>query len=180
MTGLLRRYKSPIYGNYRKGYLLGGLVTGVIMALFVLLMWLASNAISTPETYATDIVMAVCIFVISYLYRERLPERKVFFKELMLLGLGIGFVSAVVYGLGLMVYGQIDTEFVSRCIDARIASMKSADGIEEAELAQAVQLVKDYSLGDWSFIGGFRSGVMSIIIAFASALIFRTEQNIRK
>lgn len=177
MSGLLRRYKSPIYGNYRKASLLYGAATGVIIFLFVVIQWLAGNAISAPETYSTDIVMGVCLFTFSYLYRKQLPEQKVFFKEIMILGLGIGFISGLVYGLSLLLYGQIDVDFCERCISTRVSTIDPADGFDAEN---AIKLIKDYTLGDWAFIGGFRRAVMSIIIAFAAAIMFKTEQNIRR
>ena len=39
-----------------------------------------------------------------------------------------------------------------------------------------MESVKKYTAGDWGFIAGFRSAVMSIIITFFAALLFRTEK----
>ena len=93
MAGLLRRYKSPLYGNYRKYSLLYGAVSGAVLFVFVVVSYLAGSPISTPETYGTDAVLAVCIFVSSYLYRERQTGGKIFLKELLVLGMGIGVVA---------------------------------------------------------------------------------------
>lgn len=177
MAGLLRRYKSPLYGNYRKYSLLYGAVSGAVLFVFVVVSYLAGSPISTPETYGTDAVLAVCIFVSSYLYRERQTGGKIFLKELLVLGMGIGVVAGAVYGGLLLAYGGVvDADFCGRCINARIDMMPN----ESAEDMLAISSVKEYSLGDWAFIGGFRTFVMSIIITFFSAIVFRTEQSIRR
>ncbi len=177
MAKIFRRYNSAIYGNYRKAYVIYGLVTGVLMSLVMLVRdWLADTPMSQPENYVTEIVMAIGIFGFSYRYRQQLPEQKVMLKELMLLGLGIGVVSSVVFGLWTWIYcGQIDAERVAFYNQQRIAMMEPAD--KSAEAAAAIELVKKYTAGDWAFIGGFRSAVMSVIITFFAALIFRNEKS---
>ena len=96
-----------------------------------------------------------------------------------MLGLIIGVVASVVYGLWLWLYGgMIDTEYVGRCIEGRLAMMDMEDKSFEAQ--QAIALTKAYTAGDWAFIGGFRTAVMSILMAFLSAVLFRTEKNVRR
>ena len=93
----------------------------------------------------------------------------------MLLGLGIGVVSAVVYGLWVWLNcGVLSPERVQYYNEQRMAVMDAPE--QSAEAAIAIEKVKAYTAGDWAFIGGFRSAVMSIIIAFFAALIFRTEK----
>lgn len=177
MAGLLRRYKSPIYGNYRKRALLYGSLTGGVMFVFVVAYWLFGTPMATPENYVTDLVMAVCIFVASYHYRKYETEGKIFFKELMLVGLTTGLIASIIYGLLLMVYAVgIDVDFCSRCIQERVNLMPQET---EAEI-EAVNMTMRYTNGDWAFIGFFRSAVMMIIIVFFAAIIFRTEQNVRR
>ena len=97
MARIFRRYKSTIYGNYRKAYLIDGALTGVVMSVVMLLRdLLAKSPMSSPENYITELVLAVGIFWSCYQYRRQLPDGKVTLKELMLLGLGIGVVSAIV------------------------------------------------------------------------------------
>lgn len=169
MARLLRRYKSPIYGHYRRWYAVCGVLTGLLMGAGVFVSRIIGTPICSPETFLTDGLMAVGIFVSCYLYREHLPEQKVFFKELMLLGLGIGVVGGLVYGLLLALYSGVDGEFVGRCADLRIQAL---DDPESLQTKQAIDTIKGYSVGDWSFIGGFRSAVMSVILAFIAAMIF--------
>lgn len=176
MAKIFRRYESTIYGNYRKAYFIDGALTGAVMSVVMLLRdWLATSPMSSPENYVTELVLAIAIVWSCYQYRRQLPDGKVTLKELMLLGLGIGVVSAVVYGLWTWLHcGVLDTSLVDYYNQQRIAMMESAESSAEAKVA--VELVRRYTAGDWAFIGAFRSAVMSIIITFFAALIFRTEK----
>ena len=115
----------------------------------------------TPSGYTTSV---------------KLPfSSKVTLKELMLLGLGIGVVSAVVYGLWTWLRcGVLNTSLVDYYNHQRINMMEAAESSVEAKLA--VEQVTRYTAGDWAFIGAFRSAVMSVIITFFASLIFRTEK----
>ena len=176
MAKIFRRYESTIYGNYRKAYFIDGALTGAVMSMVMLLRdWLATSPMSSPENYVTELVLAIAIVWSCYQYRRQLPDGKVTLKELMLLGLGIGVVSAIVYGLWTWLHcGVLDTSLVDYYNQQRIAMMESAESSAEAKVA--VELVRRYTAGDWAFIGAFRSAVMSIIITFFAALIFRTEK----
>ena len=176
MAKIFRRYESTIYGNYRKAYLIDGALTGAVMSMVMLLRdWLATSPMSSPENYVTELVLAIAIVWSCYQYRRQLPDGKVTLKELMLLGLGIGVVSAIVYGLWTWLHcGVLDTSLVDYYNQQRIAMMESAESSAEAKVV--VELVRRYTAGDWAFIGAFRSAVMSIIITFFAALIFRTEK----
>ncbi len=176
MARFFRRYKSTIYGNYRKAYLIDGVLTGVVMSVIIAVRdWLAAKPMATPENYVTEIVLAIGIFWATYHYRKQLPDQKVTLKELMLLGLGIGVVSAVVYGLWTWLNsGVLNPELVDYYNNSRISVMEPAETSAEAKMA--VESVKHYTAGDWGFIAGFRSAVMSIIITFFAALLFRTEK----
>lgn len=126
MARIFRRYKSTIYGNYRKAYLIDGLLTGAAMSVIVAVRdWLAAKPMATPENYITEIILAVGIFWATYHYRKGLPEGKVTLKELMLLGLGIGVVSAIVYGLWTWLNcGALHTDLVGYYNNCRIEVME--------------------------------------------------------
>ena len=176
MAKIFRRYESTIYGNYRKAYLIDGALTGAVMSAVMLLRdMLDKSPMSSPENYVTELVLTIAIFWSCYQYRRQLPDGKVTLKELMLLGLGIGVVSAVVYGLWTWLRcGVLDTTLVSHYNQQRISMMEPAESSAEAKVA--VELVSRYTAGDWAFIGAFRSAVMSIIITFFASIIFRTEK----
>lgn len=176
MVKIFRRYKSTIYGNYRKAYLIDGALTGVVMSVVLLLRDLfGSVPMASPDNYITGLVLGVGIFWASYQYRKQLPEQNVTLKELMLLGLGIGLVSAIVYGLWTWLRcGVLDNSLVEYYNQQRIAVMDKAETSAEARVA--IEQVKRYTAGDWAFIAGFRSEVTSVILAFFAALLFRTEK----
>ena len=175
--GLLRQYQSEIYGNYRLAYVTYGVVAGLLIAAVLLFhrILFPSNPPLSPENYIIDIVPAVAIFAASYRYRSTLPNRQVMIKELMLLGIGMGIVASVVYGLLLWVIcSVVFPDLVGVFIDHRLSLMPPAT--ESAEAALAVDSTRQASAGDWAFIGGFRLFVMSILITFFSSIILRTQK----
>jgi len=174
MGKVFRRYESTIYGNYRKACLTDGALTGGVMSVLMLLRdRLADRPMDSPENYVTELVLVVAIFWSAYQYRKGLEGGKVTLKELMLLGVGIGVVSAVVYGLWTWLYcGVLNAEMVEFYNRQRIATMPT-DGA--AALAD-IETVRRYGAGDWAFIGGFRCAVMSILFAFIAAIVLRTEK----
>ena len=176
MASFFRRYKSTIYGNYRKAYVIDGLLVGGAMSLIAAVRdWLAAQPMATPENYITELVLLVGTLWASYHYRKQLPDGRVTLKELMLLGLGIGVVSAVVYGLWTWMHcGIINSGLVDYYNQSRIGVMEPAETSEAAKVA--IENVKKYTAGDWAFIAGFRSAVMSVIITFFTALVLRTEK----
>lgn len=177
MARVFRRYKSVIYGNYRKAAAIDGAVAGAVMAVVMLARdLLAAAPAPAPENYITELVLAVAIFWSSYHYRKGLDDGRVTLKELLLLGIGIGIVSAVVYGLWVWLYcGCIDPARTAYYCQQRAAVMTPAT--ESPEARRALELALGYTAGDWGFIAGFRSAVMSVIIAFFAALILRTEKS---
>ncbi len=176
MARFFRRYKSTIYGNYRKAYVIDGLLVGGAMSLIATVRdWLAAQPMATPDNYITELVLLVGTLWASYHYRKQLPDGRVTLKELMLLGLGIGVVSAVVYGLWTWLHcGIINSGLVDYYNQSRIGVMEPAETSEAAKVA--IENVKKYTAGDWAFIAGFRSAVMSVIITFFTALVLRTEK----
>ena len=172
----LRRYSSTIYGNYRVVGLKWGPLVGVAMAFVMLLTsWLGPDVQpASPENYITDIVMLLGMLVVAYRYRRSLPDQRVTLKELMLLGLWVGFWASLVYGVLLWIYGSLDASLVVRFTEERLSLMPPAE--TDAQSALNIQLVQAYTAGDWGFIGGFRSAVISILLNLVTALLFRTEK----
>lgn len=172
----LRRYSSTIYGQYRSFGFKKGLWVGAAM-FFVLFIsrWVSPQSFpATPESLLTDCVMLAGMLFFAWRYRLTLPEGRVTLKELMLLGLWMGCMASVAYGLLLWLYGVLDNSVVMRFAERRMALILSADtGVQAAE---NLRLVQAYSAGDWGFIGGFRSAVMSILMNLIAALLFRTEK----
>ncbi len=172
----IRRYQSEIYGRYRVAYLRDGFFTGVFLCFVVLFMKLIYYPIEVPHTLYTDLALLGATLFFAYRYRVHLPERKVFFKELMLYGLGLGIVAAIVYGLFLLLYGGvIDTGFPGRCMERFIDGEMHGNGTPE-EKEQTIAVMRNYTIVTWAMIGAFLTAVMSIMTAFIAALILRTER----
>lgn len=173
----IRRYKSEIYGNYRRAALAYGSLTGGLMAVCVLVASLVGMPFSAPETYVTDGVMALSIFVSAYYYRRRLNVDDLSQKELLLMGLDMGIVIGIVYGLLLwVVLLGCYPALVSHFAEVRINQMVSgvAGGVDE----QLAHTIRCYNAADWAFIGAFRSFVLSILFSFFAALIFGTRPKV--
>ena len=177
---LVRRYQSDIYGDYRKFGLRYGLFSGLIMAAIVCILFFLDYPLQAPVNYATDITLFVCALFFAYRYRTTLPDNKVFFKELMLLGLTLGVVAAIVYALFLLLYGKvIDTDFLTRCIDRLVDNEQNGTASQE-QIQQTVSVMRGYTLVTLALIAAFRTSVMAIMTAFCGALLFRTEKNVER
>ena len=159
-----RRYNSTIHGNYRKAYLRCGLLTGLMLILYLLVRWLMRNPAESPESYLSDGILLVSIFLFTMLYRNELPERKVTMKELMLFGIGTAIVACFLYGIyiwlsGIAIPGQ--TELFTKTL------MQSADFLQ-------------YPVGYWSALWGVVAAVKMAVLggfgAFISALILKNEK----
>ena len=103
---IFHRYKSEIHGNYRKAYLRSGLLTGGLLALYVLARQLMGRGVEAPTSLVTDLVLLVLVVLLTAWYRHGLPESKISLKEAMLFGIGTSAVAAVVYALALLLMGK--------------------------------------------------------------------------
>lgn len=167
MSKIFRRYKSTIHGNYRVAYLKWGLLSGALMSLYLLLRHLLGSPCPSPADLWKDLLLVVVMLLAMYLYRKNLSDGKVTMKELLLLGLGIGLVSAVVYGLFVWLYcGVLYPEMTALYADRFKTDASSAEGYLAA-----------LNPWMWALMFGFvNTALTSIIVAFFGALIFRTEK----
>ena len=158
------RYKSTIHGNYRKAYLRSGLLTGMMLMLYLVVRWLLKNPAESPVSYLSDGILLLAVFLFTMLYRNALPERKATMKELMLMGMGTAIVACLLYGIyiwlsGFSMPGQIE--------------LFTNNLMEDEPFA-------DYPAHDWSALWGFMSAVVMAVLggfgAFISALILKNEK----
>lgn len=176
--GFIRRYQSDIYGNWRLAALRYGLLTALVMGAVVLFLKLIYYPVGTPENYASDLSLFAATLFFAWRYRKSLPEGRVFFKELMLMGLGLGVVAAFFYGLFLLFYGAVvDHEFAARCLEHFVNGELNGTA-DPADKEATVAAMQHYTLLTWALIGAFRTAVMAILTAFIAALVFRTEKNV--
>lgn len=167
MAKIFRRYKSEIHGNYRVAYLKWGLLTGLLLGLYLFVRHFVGVPMKLPFDYGNDAVLIVAILFFTYFYRKRLPDGLVSLKELLLLGLGIGIVAAVVYGLSVWLYcGVLFPDMTA----VYAAQFKTEETTPE-QYAAALNPVW------WAFLYGFlKTAITSIIVVFFAAIIFRTEK----
>ena len=158
------RYKSTIHGNYRRAYLRCGLLTGLMLILFLLVRWLMDNPAESPISWLSDGILLVAVFLFTMLYRNTLPERKATLKELMLFGIGNAVVACLLYGIYIWVAGFA----LPGQIELFTNTLK-----EPGEFAQ-------YPAHYWSALWALVSGVIMSILggfgAFISALILKNEK----
>ncbi len=167
MAKILRRYRSEIHGNYRVASLKYGLLTGVLLALYLFVRHLIGMPTALPFDYGNDIVLIVSILLVSCLYRRSLSGGLVTIKELLLLGLGTGVVAAVVYGLSVWLYcGVVYPDMTAAYADR----FRTPDTTAEQYAAARNPFW-------WALFYGFlKTAVTSVIVAFFSAIVFKTEK----
>ena len=158
------RYESTIHGNYRKAYLRCGLLAGLMLVLFLLVRWLMRNPADNPETYLSDGILLLSVFLFTMLYRNALPERKASMKELMLFGIGTAVVASLLYGVYIYVAGFV----MPGQIELFTNTMKAPGAFAE------------YPAHYWSALWGILTAVKMAVLggfgAFISALILKTEK----
>ena len=158
------RYKSTIHGNYRRAYLRSGLLSGMMLVLYLLVRWLMKNPAESPVSYLSDGILLVAVFLFTMLYRNALPERKATIKELMLFGMGTAVIASLLYGLyiwlsGFSIPGQIEL-FTNNLMEA--------------------EPFADYPAHYWSALWGLLSAIVMAVLggfgAFIAALILKNEK----
>jgi hypothetical protein len=158
------RYKSTIHGNYRRAYLRSGLLTGLMLVLYLLVRWLMGNPAEIPVSYLSDGILLVAVFLFSMLYRNALPNRMVTMKELMLFGIGTALLACAMYGLYIWVLGFAIPEQIE---------LFTGTMMEDAPYA-------DYPAHYWSALWALVAAVVMAILgglgAFISALILKNEK----
>ncbi len=158
------RYKSTIHGNYRRAYLRSGLLTGLMLVLYLLVRWMMGNPAEIPVSYLSDGILLVAVFLFSMLYRNALPNRMVTMKELMLFGIGTALLACAMYGLYIWVLGFAIPGQIELFTDTMMEDTPYAD----------------YPAHYWSALWALVAAVVMAILggfgAFISALILKNEK----
>lgn len=159
------RYNSTIHGNYRKAYLRCGLITGGLLALYIMVRYLMGSPAESPEAYMSDIIMLLAVFLFTLLYRNSLEEKKATLKELMLFGLGTAVVASLLYGVCLWLFGYAvpeQTDLFTRTLRG-----------EEAVLSAP----SHYWAAWWGVESAIKLAVLGGFGAFVAALLFKNEKS---
>jgi uncharacterized membrane protein (GlpM family) len=159
------RYNSTIHGNYRKAYLRCGLITGGLLALYIMVRYLMGSPAESPEAYMSDIIMLLAVFLFTLLYRNSLEEKKATLKELMLFGLGTAVVASLLYGVCLWLFGYAvpeQTDLFTRTLRG-----------EEAVLSAP----SHYWAAWWGIESAIKLAVLGGFGAFVASLLFKNEKS---
>lgn len=165
--GIFHRYRSTIHGNYRQAYLRGGLATGVLLALYVLIRLLVGSPMESPVSLVIDAILLVVLFLLTAWYRNSLPDKKITLKEAMLFGIGLAAVAGVVYGLLLWAIGYGSSSQTVLFTNTMLG--------EKAVDAQNPQL--HYWAAWWAIVAGVETIVLGAFGAFLAAILFRNEKS---
>ena len=155
---IFHRYKSEIHGNYRIAYLRSGLLTGVLLATYVLVRLLAGSPVESPFS------LIVALFLLTAWYRASLPDKKITLKEAMLFGIGTAVVAGIVYGLLLWVIG---IAFPTQTLLFNTSSQQSATNPYPLQ----------YWAAWWAILAGLETMLLGSFGAFIAAILFRNEKS---
>ena len=164
--GIFHRYNSTIHGNYRKAYLRSGLITGLLLAAYVLIRLLMGKPLESPTSYVSDAVMLVAVFLFMAFYRNSLPDKKITLKEAMLFGIGTAVVAAFIYGLALWAFGL---------------AFQQQTALFSTTMTGNEVTTQDPQLHYWAAWWAIYSFVMMALLgsfgAFVAAIFFRNEKS---
>lgn len=163
--GIFHRYDSTIHGNYRRAYLRCGLLTGVLLAAYVLVRLLMGKPMESPASMIVDAILLVAVFLLTAYYRNSLPEKKITLKEAMLFGMGLAAVTGIVYGLILWAIGLTSAE-------QTILFTNTMTG--NTITAQDPQL--HYWAAWWAIVAGVETIFLGAFGAFVASILFRNEK----
>lgn len=159
------RYRSTIHGNYRKAYLRCGLITGVLLMLYIMVRYMMGTPAESPEAYLSDGIMLLAVFLFTLLYRNALPEKKATLKELMLFGIGTAVLASLLYGLFLWGFG---------CA-APGQTVLFTHTLSGQEITAGDPLLH-YWAALWAIVAGVKLSVLGGFGAFISAIVLRNEK----
>ena len=163
---IFHRYKSTIHGNYRRAYLRGGLITGSVLAAYLLLRLLMQNPAASPTSYITDAVVIVLVVLLMAYYRRSLPDGKITLKEAMLFGMGTAVVGAAVYGV---------------CVWLMCLVVPAQAALFTTTLTPNPTEPTDPQIGYWAAWWGVYAAILMALLgsfaAFVAALFFRNEKS---
>ncbi len=163
---IFHRYKSEIHGNYRRAYLRSGLLTGTLLALYVLIRLLMGKPMESPVSLVTDIVLLVLLFLLTAWYRNSLPEKRITLKEAMLFGMGTAAVAGIVYGLLLWL---IDLSSAGQTVLFTTTMTGNEITAEDPQL--------HYWAAWWAIVAGAGTILLGAFGAFLAAIFFRNEKS---
>jgi hypothetical protein len=142
-----------------------GLITGLVIIIYSLLLYFIGMNLNQTMGYLTIVILALCIYLCSKQYRDKINGGTITFGQAFSLGILIGTFAAVL----LSFFTFLELTFIDPTIvDKQLEMMQEkllARGLNEDQIEQAVAMSKKWMTPGKMFI-------MSIIsFAFYSALI---------
>lgn len=164
--GIFHRYRSTIHGNYRRAYLRCGLLTGALLAVYVVGRLLAGSPAESPISYLTDAILLVLVVLLTAYYRNSLPDKKITLKEAMLFGIGTSLIAAVVYALAIWTIGLSSAE---QTVLFTVTLSGQTISLQDPQLHYWAALWAIVTFVDVALLGSFGS--------FLAAIFFRNEKS---
>ena len=170
MKKILRKYSSVMYGNYKKASLKYGLLTGGVLIIVLLLRYLIEAKPNSPTSLADNITLLIMFVLCLYLYKNKLPDKKITLKEGFLLTFYTGIIASILYGMFMYLYvSSIDTQMTLRCANTLRQIPEYANYTTE----QFGSMTKASVIAFQSIIYNV---VMSVLWALITSLILRNEK----
>ena len=161
--GLFHRYNSTIHGDYRRAYLRSGLVTGLLLAAYVLVRLLMGSPMESPTSLVVDAILLVVLFLFAAWYRNSLPEKKITLKEVLLFGIGLSLVAAVVYGVLLFAI--------------QVAAPRQTQLFTESYQISPANYPLQYWAAWWAVVAAAGVLLLGAFGAFVAAVVLRNEKS---
>lgn len=159
---IFHRYNSEIHGNYRRAYLIGGLLTGLLMAAYIVVRLLMRNPVESPFSMVIDVLLLVMLFLLTAYYRNSLPDKRITLKEAMLFGVGLALVAGVVYGLLLWIIGTLAPQQTVLFTQTMVKNPQQAPA--------------SYWAAWWAILSAIEVMLLGAFGAFLAAIFFRNEK----
>ena len=161
--GIFHRYNSTIHGDYRRAYLRSGLVTGLLLAAYVLVRLLMGSPMESPTSLVVDAILLVVLFLFAAWYRNSLPEKKITLKEVLLFGIGLSLVAAVVYGVLLFAI--------------QVAAPQQTQLFTESYQISPANYPMQYWAAWWAIVAAAGVLLLGAFGAFVAAVVLRNEKS---
>ncbi|HEY9124022.1 MAG TPA: DUF4199 domain-containing protein [Bacteroidales bacterium] len=166
-------------GSLLKATMNYGLITGLIVIVYSLLLYIIGLHLNQYFGYLTIVIMAACIFIFTKQYRDKQNEGFISFGKAFQLGILIGVFAAIL--LSFFSYIEvtfIDPTIVEKQLDIQREKML-AKGISEEQVEMGIQMAKKMMTPAMLFIVSILSFTFwaAIISLITSAILKKNSSN---
>ena len=144
------------------------------MILSVLIRYALTYPIESSFSWTDDVIILICLVGFTLVYRSTLPEKRISFKEIYVLNLGIGFISAIIFGLFIWYYASmVDISFPDRYYASMMEQAETSELPIDAYEAQTKNMSTP---GNLAMQGGVLTFVNVLVLGFFIAIFLKTEK----